>query len=410
MLKPAKHKKEKERLEALRNFEILDSDPEQEYDDLTLLASFITKSPVAMISFVDANRQWFKSKIGLDFNETPRDEAFCAHAILETDIFEVEDASKDERFYDNPFVTERNLKFYAGAQLITDEGLPIGTLCVMDNKPRKLSLDERKALNALGRQILAHLKLRLKNEEVSKELQIAKTIQKSMLPDIFKPNSSNPKIKISASMNCAKEVGGDFYDYFYTDDEHLVVVLGDVSGKGVPAALYMAMTRILIQAAAQNAGPSADCISKVNNLLTKESVPNMFVTLFYAVLNINTGELEFINCGHNQPIIIRNDGEVFFMNQESQLILGVMERYTFSSQKLKLNEGDSIIIYTDGVTEAFDKNGNEFSDTRLLSIVKKNKKKSIQGINEKLIYEVYKFSEGVIQSDDITMLLLKYER
>ena len=135
MIKPLPHKREADRLEALIRYNVLDTPAEREYDDITLLAAFITKSPTALLSFVDKERQWFKSKVGFDLEETPRDIAFCAHAIHESDIFIVNDATKDERFFDNPLVTSgKKVKFYAGAPLITSDGLPLGSLCVMDSK------------------------------------------------------------------------------------------------------------------------------------------------------------------------------------------------------------------------------------------------------------------------------------
>jgi serine phosphatase RsbU (regulator of sigma subunit) len=405
---PVKHIRETERLDALRNSGLLDTAPEQEYDDITLLASFITKSPVSMISLIDANRQWFKSKIGIDLTETPRDEAFCAHAIHESEIFEVEDATKDDRFNDNPLVLKQKLKFYAGTPLLTEEGLPLGMLCVMDNEPKKLSEEQRKALNALGRQVLAQIKLREKNEEVTKELNIAKNIQKSMLPAKFVPNESNKEIRIAAVMSCAKEVGGDLYDYFYNDEKHLAIALGDVSGKGVPAALYMAMSKILIRATAGTTVNPADCIYKVNNVLVNENVTTMFITLCYGVLNVETGELEIVNAGHNPPIIMKSNGSINYCREESQLLLGIVENYPYVSRKIIMEKGDSILFYTDGVTEAFNKDDEEYGEERLLNFCKSNYTKGEKEFSDSLVYDIYRFSEGVTQSDDITMMVLKY--
>ncbi len=409
MIQPAKHKRENERLEALKNTNLLDTEAEQEFDDITLLASFITKSPVSMISLIDAERQWFKSKKGLDFNETSRDTAFCAHAIHETEIFEIQDAEQDERFKDNPLVVDHKLKFYAGTQLTTDDGLPLGMLCVMDKKPRKLTEEERKALNALGRQVLSQIKLREKNNEVCKELDIARNLQRSMLPAAFVPNDVNPKIEIYASMNCAKEVGGDLYDYFFINEKKLAIVLGDVSGKGVSAAIYMAMSKSLIRAMAATSKNPAECIYKVNNSLVRESSSSMFITLFFGVFDIETGELEFVNCGHNPPISIKKNNSINRLNIESQLILGVVENYNFISEKIKLEKEDSILFYTDGITEAFDINENEYSEKRLLKFCEENSSKSLEKFSNDLIFDVYKFSQGVIQSDDLTMLILKYD-
>ncbi|MBW8864626.1 MAG: GAF domain-containing protein, partial [Verrucomicrobia bacterium] len=162
---------EQERLQALRRYEILDTVPEQDFDDITLLASHICGAPVAMISLVDDDRQWFKSKVGTTTTETPRDIAFCAHGILETDVFVVEDAQADERFADNPLVTEGSkIRFYAGSQLMTADGHALGMLCVNDRVPRKITPEQRAALQALARQVVAQLELRKSLKELRQNI------------------------------------------------------------------------------------------------------------------------------------------------------------------------------------------------------------------------------------------------
>ena len=157
---PAKPANETQRLETLRGYEILDTEPEAAFDDLTFLASYLCETPVALISLVDADRQWFKSKVGVSVVETSRDIAFCASAILQPDVFIVPDASQDERFADNPLVVaDPKIRFYAGAPLMT-QGQALGTLCVVDRVPRELRPEQKDALRALGRQVVAQLDLR----------------------------------------------------------------------------------------------------------------------------------------------------------------------------------------------------------------------------------------------------------
>jgi len=169
MKKAEQHSQEDQRLEALYEYEILDTLPEQDFDDLTLLASQLCDVPIALVSLVDQHRQWFKSKQGLDAVETPRDIAFCAHAILQDDVMIVEDTLDDRRFNDNPLVIgEPNIRFYAGMPLKSQQGFPLGTLCIIDQKPRKLSKDQKNALSALSRQVMAQLELRLAVKQQSK--------------------------------------------------------------------------------------------------------------------------------------------------------------------------------------------------------------------------------------------------
>ncbi len=154
---------------ALRSYQILDTQPDTEFDLLTALASQICATPMAMMSLVDKDRQWFKSKIGVSISETQRNVAFCAHAILQRDVMEVDDASTDKRFADNPLVTSSpNIRFYAGAPLVTKEGCALGVMCVLDRKPRTLSNEQRTWLSMLGQLAMAILDFRKKLGEVSK--------------------------------------------------------------------------------------------------------------------------------------------------------------------------------------------------------------------------------------------------
>ena len=152
---------EEARIAALEKYAILDSDPEQSFDDLTLLASYVCKTPIALISLVDEDRQWFKSRVGIEASETSRDIAFCSTAILQGELFVVPDALADDRFRDNPLVvSDPHIRFYAGAPLVNEDGFALGTLCVVDRKPRELAPDQRDALKALSRLVLAQLEFR----------------------------------------------------------------------------------------------------------------------------------------------------------------------------------------------------------------------------------------------------------
>ena len=173
---------EAQRLAALREYRILDSAAEQSYDDITALAAYLCDVPITMVSLVDESRQWFKSKLGLNQRETPRDVAFCAHAILQSEPLIVRDALKDIRFADSALVTRSpHIRFYAGFPLASPEGFALGTLCAIDRKPRQLSAEQKRAMQALSRQVMALLELRRVSAGLAEALEKVKTLQ-GLLP------------------------------------------------------------------------------------------------------------------------------------------------------------------------------------------------------------------------------------
>src|SRR6266478_2446832 len=178
-MKTPSPKNEKKRLEVLWQYEVLDTVPEQVFDDLTELAASICGAPIALITLVDENRQWFKSRVGITVNETSRDVSFCGHAIMQQELFIVPDATKDDRFAQNPLVTsDPKIRFYAGAPLITPDGHALGTLCVIDKVPRTLRPDQKRALQILSRHVISQLELRRRSREllhIHKECEQIKT-------------------------------------------------------------------------------------------------------------------------------------------------------------------------------------------------------------------------------------------
>lgn len=259
-------------------------------------------------------------------------------------------------------------------------------------------------INLYKQAMVSHNKL----VALQQELDIATTIQTSILPKTFPAFPDRKEFDIYAKMIPAKEVGGDLYDFFLIDKYRLGVVIGDVSGKGIAAALLMAVCKTLIKATAYKGLPTDSVLFEVNNLLVDESPPNMFVTVFYGVLDTRNGAFEYSNGGHNSPYLISNDGTTKLLDDVGGLLLGTIKSTEYQSNIIMLKPGESIFLYTDGVTEAFNSNEEDFKEERLLQSLKINSVSSAEKIVANVFESVKNFTNGVEQSDDITCLALKY--
>ena len=244
-------------------------------------------------------------------------------------------------------------------------------------------------------------------ESLKGDLAVAGEIQQAILPRIFPPFPDNAdKIDIAASMTPAKDVGGDFYDFFRIDDDRIGFLIADVSGKGVPAAIFMAVSRTLIRATGIRGGSPAECISYSNKLLSDESVDCMFVTVFYGIMNVTTGDVTYCNAGHNPPYIIKGTGEVKALDMSQDPMVGAISGVDYHDCQLQLDKGDTLVMFTDGVTEAMNTANEEFGEARLEATLSKTFSKC-QDMVEAIKTDVAGFVDGAEQSDDITVLALK---
>jgi serine phosphatase RsbU (regulator of sigma subunit) len=258
-------------------------------------------------------------------------------------------------------------------------------------------------------------------ERIEGELNVAREIQLSILPQQFPPFPNVKEIDIDAKIVPAKEVGGDLYDFFFLEpqgdnataeinEDKLFIVIGDVSGKGVPAALFMAVTKTLIKATASGELTPAQVLQKVNKELAADNDACMFVTLFSGVLDIHTGEFTYCSAGHNPPYLLSQDGRVSMLDKKGGLCLGVMDDEEYVSSNLTLKKGDILFLYTDGVPEAMDGDNNLYSDERLDELLNNRSVSDTEGIINYVFEDVRKFSGDTPQSDDITMLALRYNK
>ena len=240
------------------------------------------------------------------------------------------------------------------------------------------------------------------------DLAVAREIQQAILPRIFPPFPEEANtLDIAASMNAAKDVGGDFYDFFRIDNDRIGFTIADVSGKGVPAAIFMAVARTLIRATGIRGVSPAECMTYINALLSQEAVNNMFVTVFYGIYNIHTGEVTYANAGHNPPYLVRADGSMEMLPLSKDIVAGAFDDFQYSQESLQLEPGDTLLLYTDGVTEAINTEDKEYGEGRLEKQLAQCSNLSCQEIIDKVKEDVKAFAGEAEQSDDITLFALK---
>lgn len=262
---------------------------------------------------------------------------------------------------------------------------------------------------------ISEIKRYLRSKEVEEQLEalnydldMAARIQQKILHQDFPVFPDDSRFDIFANMIAAKHVGGDFYDFFKFDEDHLVFFIGDVAGKGMPAAIYMAVCRTMLKAIGSEVFDPAECIEKVNNMLIPESDISTFVTVFYGVLNVKTGELQFCNGGHNLPYIQSKDGSVKELENVGGLLLGKFEGAPYEKGTDKLEPGDTILTFTDGVTEAADEDDSFYDEERVIRFLENHPGRSTQNLVKGLFLDVMKFTGAAEQSDDITVLAVQY--
>lgn len=246
-------------------------------------------------------------------------------------------------------------------------------------------------------------------ERIATELSIANQIQAGMLPCIFPPFPERREFDIFASMHPAKEVGGDFYDFFLVDEDHLCIVIADVSGKGVPAALFMVIAKTLIKNYAGLIADVGEVFATVNNQLCENNEAGMFVTAFLGVLDIRSGSFEYVNAGHNPPLLQRKGQSYEWLETDTGFVLAGMEDMKYAKQSIRLYPGDTLFLYTDGVTEAVNPQMELYGETRTQAVLNRadQEGKSLNEIMGTMQMSLKEFAAGAMQADDITMLMLR---
>jgi phosphoserine phosphatase RsbU/P len=241
----------------------------------------------------------------------------------------------------------------------------------------------------------------------ARELEHAAMIQRSMLPSQFPPFPDRDDFDLHAAMVPAKEVGGDLFDFFLLDGERLGFLVGDVSGKGVPAALFMAIARTLLRASAQHQASPGECLSYTNRSLVEQRASGMFVTLFYGILHTRTGVLEYCNAGHNPPYAFSPDGRLRTLAEQSGPMLGVFEGYRYQTLRTEIAPDEGVLVYTDGITEARNKEGGFYEESRLEAYLAAHASRPAEELVRGLHSDVERFEAGASRADDITVLALR---
>jgi sigma-B regulation protein RsbU (phosphoserine phosphatase) len=245
-------------------------------------------------------------------------------------------------------------------------------------------------------------------ERIGAELTLATDIQKSTLPHIFPPFPDRNEMDIYALMDPAREVGGDFYDFFMIDDDHLCLVIADVSGKGIPASLFMMIAKIIIKSYAMLGIGPAEILSKTNETLCEDNRTDMFVTVWVGILELSTGTLRAANAGHEYPAFRHEGSEFELMKDKHGFVIGGMEDLVFTEYEVEMKPGSTLFVYTDGVPEATNASNEMFGTERLVHALRMAENKTPKQILEQVDSIVKDFVKDAPQFDDLTMLCLEY--
>lgn len=269
-------------------------------------------------------------------------------------------------------------------------------------------IEQHQRLSGMVQELREALITKTRLAGLEQELQIAAQVQLSILP---RHPPQDARLQLHCHIIPAREVGGDFYDYFFISPNALGFVIADVSGKGVPAALFMTITRTLLKATAQFIAEPTQCVTQLNDLLAAENEQMMFVTLFYGVLHLDTGTLHYVNAGHNPPYLLRTDGSVQPLARTGGMAVAVSEGMAYRAASVQLQPGEQLFLFTDGVTEAFNPQGQEFGEARLqqaLLQAQPHTRADPAALTAQVLAEVHAFENGAAQADDITCMALRF--
>jgi len=422
MIKPDIPENESARLEDLRGYSILDTLPEKEYDDISYLASQICGTPISLISLVDENRQWFKSHHGLDATETPRENAFCAHAINDQEeVLVVPDSRLDKRFFDNPLVVDDpHVVFYAGVPLVSAKGYALGTLCVIDHEPRYLNESQIEALRILGRQLMVLLTLRIslvdlekKNNDIGESIDYARKIQHSIFPET---EDIEKHLRDFVLYYQPKNViGGDFC-WFYNNDDINYFAVVDCTGHSVPGALMSMIIHSLLNEAISELmdhepGRILETLHEKLYLYLQQEKGDEYsqdgCDISLCRIDLQKRELQFSGARLNAYVYQNNELTILKGTSKSIGGLSIAGKHeparTFKTEHLELSASTYIVMATDGITDQLNEKDEIFGTGRLTELSSKcsslSKVEASRLISETINY----WKLNASQQDDMLM-------
>ena len=273
----------------------------------------------------------------------------------------------------------------------------IFTAALIEQKIKSRKLNNERMIN--------DERVKIKAENFEKDLMLAKALQESILPKAF---PETPGISGFGVMIPAREVGGDFFDYIPIDDHHIGIAIGDVTGKGVPAAFFMAIVRTLLRTIALLKLPPSECLARLNDQIAAENEQEMFVTVFYGILDRRNGEFVYSNGGHNYPALLTRTGDVTWLPGTDGVLIGMIGGLKYNERKIRLSHGDCVFLYTDGVIEAFNEESLQFSEVNLMDTLRAGSGLPTNELVHSVLSAVKAFEKNTIQTDDITCVCLRY--
>ena len=316
-----------------------------------------------------------------------------------------------KRLKSNPESKDIPIIFLTAMDQTTDEskGFVLGAADYITKPVNPPILEARVKTHLAFKQAMDDLQgayaiIKRQKDRMQEELNVGHTIQMSMLPVDFPAFPERTEFDLHGLLKPAREVGGDFYDFFMISEDELCLVVGDVSGKGVPAALFMAVTQTMIKTASSGDRSPASIVTRVNDALSSDNPASMFVTLFLAIVDIRTGRFRYCNAGHNPPYVVHPDDRLTCLNQRHGVVMGALPGLAYGEDEMGMEKGDKLFIFTDGVTEAMDRDGELFGETRLEKFLNDTDCPTAQMLTGSTLQAVEGFAIGAEQADDITIL------